>query len=123
MERAYGNRPYTGYNVYRRIYQGEFICAGLLFGLPLAWHSYAASGTLENNTRFSETGHSLGIGIAPGLTASFGSVSALNKGFVGSMFLIYHKLWFGHSNKKIAQHLRTRLNDFRFGFSFGWRFR
>lgn len=107
---------------YRQVYVNDYMRAGFLMGLPLAWHNYSVLCTLDNNSRFSESGHAFGLGLAPGVAASFGSVSMPNKGFVGSLFLIYNKIWFTSSNKQLAKHFRDRLNDFRFGFSVGYRF-
>ncbi|MBI4803587.1 MAG: hypothetical protein HY796_13795 [Elusimicrobia bacterium] len=107
---------------YRRLYENKFMRAGLLLGLPLAWHSYAVSGTLESGARFSETGHAFGLGFVPGLTASFNSASALNKGLACSLFLLYDRLCFESSDGTAGHRLRSRLSALRFGFSAGWRF-
>lgn len=107
---------------YRQVYVNDYMRVGFLMGLPLAWQNYTVVCTLNNNSRFSESGHVFGLGLAPGVSASFGSVSMPNKGFIGSFFLIYNKIWFASSNNRLAKHFRDRLNDFRFGFSVGYRF-
>ncbi|MBU2573258.1 MAG: hypothetical protein KKH28_04185 [Elusimicrobia bacterium] len=107
---------------YRRLYENEFMRAGLLLGLPLAWHNYSVVGTLDDNSRFSESGHAFGLGYATGLTASVNSASELNKGLAVSMFLIYNRIAFESTDGLVGKHLRNRLSGLRFGFSAGWRF-
>lgn len=107
---------------YRQVYNKDFLRAGLLAGIPLVWHDYSAVCTLDDNSRFSESGRALGVGFTPGLVLSFGSVSGTDKGFVGSLYLLYNKLWFKNDGSKLSRPLRSRLNEFRMGFSAAWRF-
>lgn len=106
----------------RQIFQNDFVRANFLVGIPVAWHQYLIDGTLENDVRYREAGSAFGWGISPGLAASFGSVSTVSKGFVGSFLLMYNNFWFTGPKGKAAKGMQDRLNNFRFGFSLGWRF-
>jgi hypothetical protein len=116
------NTAQLGFFYYREIYENSFARAGLLGGIPLAWHRYTVSATLEDGHAFNESGSALGFGAAAGVTATFGSTSVQHQGPVCSLFLLYDRLWFGGSRGELARHLHSRLNGFRFGFSAGWRF-
>ncbi|OGS08196.1 MAG: hypothetical protein A2270_10210 [Elusimicrobia bacterium RIFOXYA12_FULL_51_18] len=107
---------------YREAYKNEFARAGLLAGIPLAWHTYKVSVTLADGLPFDENRSAMGLGASVGVAATFGSNSVQHKGPVCSVFLIYNRIWFGGSGGELSRHLRARLNGFRFGFSAGWRF-
>jgi len=107
---------------YRQVYAAGSVRAGLLAGLPLVWHDYSAACALDDNSRFNESGSAFGIGVTPGLVLSFGAVTGVEKGLVGSMFLLYNKFWFDSSGGKLSGPLRSRLNGARFGFSVAWHF-
>lgn len=107
---------------YSRFYENDFMRAGVLLGLPFAWHNYAVSGTLESGARFSQSGHAFGLGLVPGLTASLSSASLLNKGLACSLFLLYERFGFEDADGPAGRRLRGRLDGLRFGFSGGWRF-
>ena len=107
---------------YREIYETGFARAGVLGGVPLAWHRYAVSAILDDGTALDESGSAFGFGAAAGVTATFGSTSVQHAGPVCSLFLLYDRFWFGGSRGELARHLQARLNGFRFGFSAGWRF-
>ena len=116
------NTAQLGLFYYREVYETAFARAGLLAGIPLAWHSYAVSATLADGTAFDENGSALGLGAAAGVTATFGSTSVQHAGPVCSIFLLYDQFWFGGARGELDRHLQARLNGFRFGFSAGWRF-
>ena len=116
------NTAQLGLFYYREVYETGFARAGLLGGIPLAWHRYAVSAALEDGNAFDENGSALGLGAAAGVTATFGSTSVQHAGPVCSVFLLYDQLWFGGPRGELARHLQAGLNGFRFGFSAGWRF-
>lgn len=107
---------------YSRFYENDFMRAGVLLGLPFAWHDYAVSGTLESGARFSQRGHAFGLGLVPGLTASLSSASLLNRGLACSLFLLYERFGFEDADGRAGRRMRGRLDGLRFGFSGGWRF-
>lgn len=116
------NTAQLGLFYYREVYETGFARVGLLGGIPLAWHRYAVSATLDDGVAFDENGSALGFGAAAGITATFGSTSVQHAGPVCSVFLLYDRFWFGGARGELARHLQARLNGFRFGFSAGWRF-
>jgi len=107
---------------YRGVYESGFAQAGLLAGVPFAWHRYKVAAVLDDGQPFDESGSALGVGAAAGVAATFGSTAVRHKGLVCSVFLIYSKLWFGGGGGEVARHLQSRLSGLRFGFSAGWRF-
>ncbi|HBE89023.1 MAG TPA: hypothetical protein DDW67_07790 [Elusimicrobia bacterium] len=102
--------------------EGRGFRAGGLLGLPLARTSYELDAGLDDGSRLREDGEAFGIGIAPGLYAGVAPGAAAGAGLTLDFYLTYTRLWFFSGGRR-ARDMGRELDELRFGFAAGWRFR
>lgn len=95
---------------------------GGLVGLPLARVAYDLDAGLDDGSRLREDGEAFGAGIAPGLYAGVAPGAVPGAGLTLDFYLTYTRLWFFSGGRR-ARDMGRELDELRFGFSAGWRFR
>lgn len=102
--------------------EGRNFRLGGLLGLPLARVAYDLDAGLDDGSRLREDGEAFGIGIAPGLYAGVAPGAVPGAGLTLDFYLTYTRLWFFAGGRR-ARDIGRELDELRFGFSAGWRFR
>ncbi len=102
--------------------EGRNFRLGGLLGLPLARVAYDLDAGLDDGSRLREDGEAFGIGIAPGLYAGVAPGAVPGAGLTLDLYLTYTRLWFLSGGRR-ARDMGRELDELRFGFAAGWRFR
>lgn len=102
--------------------EGRNFRLGGLLGLPLARVAYELDAGLDDGSRLRGDGEAFGAGIAPGLYAGVAPGSLPGAGLTLDFYLTYTRLWF-FSGGRLARDMGRELEELRFGFAAGWRFR
>ncbi len=95
---------------------------GGLLGLPLAWTSYDLDAGLDDGSRLREDGGAFAAGLSPGLYAGVAPGAVPGAGLTLDFYLTYTRLWFFSGGRR-ARDIGRELDELRFGFAAGWRFR
>ncbi|HOI43605.1 MAG TPA: hypothetical protein PK523_11730 [Elusimicrobiales bacterium] len=102
--------------------EGRNFRLGALLGLPLARVAYDLDAGLDDGSRLRENGEAFGAGIAPGLYAGVAPGAVPGAGLTLDFYLTYTRLWFFAGGRR-ARDIGRELDELRFGFAAGWRFR
>ncbi|MDQ7773631.1 MAG: hypothetical protein RDU13_08915 [Elusimicrobiales bacterium] len=102
--------------------EGRNFRLGGLLGLPLARVSYELDAGLDDGSRLRENGEAFGAGVAPGLYAGVAPGAVPGSGLTLDFYLTYTRLWFFAGGRR-ARDIGRELDELRFGFAAGWRFR
>lgn len=102
--------------------EGNNFRFGGLIGLPLARVAYTLDAGLDDGSRLREDGEAFGAGLAPGVYAGVAPGAVPGAGLTLDFYLTYTRLWFFSGDRR-ARDMGRELDELRFGFAAGWRFK